>query len=483
MSNLKKCPECGETFSGEEFCLIDGARLRRLNADPLQPEQAGPAMAGSAETAASRASGEARSWASRLSGLFGHDTARAAGSTARSDGPELPPELSGWAVSRPLREDRWADGSALHVVDGQGHKALYKRYTAGSLTSSENYAFLSKSGSGALAQLLAHGHFTGSDYELVAWDEKTVSFIEWMQSNSTEAAATWFLRQTLEILNALAPVHAAPLWIEPGSLAVRNGALLLTDFGKLMKAGAKSGEFLASLPAVRTEFAAAEILKSKSWVPNSPMYSAGVIAMQLASGHAPTHFAIERGDLDLRHVQDDWLRTALLGLLYPDHRRRWTLENLVKWSNGQVVGLPDWSRLHPGAAEDAFVLHGRGFFLPSDLAVPLLENLDAAAERLEDVLGWLGKNPVMKEIVTDILINQRAGKSADWLLLRLAHRLNPECPKIWRGISLGEEQVESNLVELGRRATAGDAQATELVERLRTADLRGVYPLDGRVSS
>ena len=360
---------------------------------------------------------------------------------------------------------------------------MYKRYTAGSLTSSENYAFLSESGSSALARLLAHGHFTGSDYELIAWDEKTVAFVEWMQTNSTEAAATWFLRQALEILNALKPIQAAPLWIEPGSLAVRNGGLLLTDFGKLMKASKKSGEFLASLPAVRTEFAAPEILKSKSWLPSSPMYSAGVIAMQLASGHAPTHDSIERGDLDLRQIQDDWLRTALLGLLYPDHRRRWTLESLAKWANGQVVGLPDWSRLHPGAAHDAFVLHGRGFFLPSDLAVPLLENLDVASERLEDVLGWLGKNPVMRDIVSEIRINQRAGRSADWLLLRLAHRLNPDCPRIWRGISLEEEQVESNLVELGRRATRGDAQAMELVERLRTADLRGVYPLDGRASS
>ena len=106
MSTLKKCPECGETFSDEEFCLIDGARLRRQNADPLQPEQADSVMAqstASAETSESRGSGGGRSWASRLTGLFGHDIPRPTGSTSRAGGPELPPELSGWVASRPLR--------------------------------------------------------------------------------------------------------------------------------------------------------------------------------------------------------------------------------------------------------------------------------------------------------------------------------------------------------------------------------------------
>ena len=114
-------------------------------------------------------------------------------------------------------------------------------------------------------------------------------------------------------------------------------------------------------------------------------------------------------------------------------------------------------------------------YLPSDLAEPLLQDLDLSAERLDDVLDWLNDNPAMREVANEIAINRRNGRSNDWLLLRLAHRLNPTWPRVWRGISLEDAVVERNLFELGRRAMNDDRHAKALIDRLQRAELVGVY--------
>ena len=387
----------------------------------------------------------------------------------------LPPELQGWTPEEPLSEIKTTDGTVLRVLDRQGICGVYKRYAIGSLTSGESYDCLRQSQAPSLARLVAHGQFHGTDFELFACDTNAVPFNEWIQRNVNESAAVWFIRQCVDILGPLARDRIAPLWLEPTSFVLSRDALILVDYGKLMQVRSTGSGFLATLPASRTEYAAAEIFKTKVWYANSPLYSVGAIAMQIVSGHAPTHQATESGDLDFLVIQDDALRYAIQGLLYPDPARRWQLTDLVKWTEGVPVDLPDWSRLRPGAARSAFVLHGRNFYLPSDLAEPLLQNLDLSAERLDEVLDWLNDNPAMREVSNEIVIHRRQGRSSDWLLLRLAHRLNPACPRIWRGISLDDAVVERNLFELGRRAMNGDPDARALIDHLQKAELRGVY--------
>ena len=114
---------------------------------------------------------------------------------------------------------------------------------------------------------------------------------------------------------------------------------------------------------------------------------------------------------------------------------------------------------------------------------PLLQDLDLSAERLDEVIDWLNDNPAMREVSNEIAIHRRHGRSTDWLLLRLAHRLNPVCPRIWRGVSLDDAAVERNLFELARRAMNGDAEAKALIDRLQQADLSDVYTVKSEVRS
>lgn len=510
MATQLMCPTCGEAFADEEYCPVHGARLRAVSSAPA-PAPA-PSTAASDALAASRTptqaqalqeperpAGEPSSQSTEVPGVTKHsgkpslmsrltDRLRRTTEPAPNSGAEprtagLPPELTGWALVMPLIEHKSLDGSSQQVVDADQRRALYKCYSPGSLTSNNAYAQLKQLHCTGLVPLLAQGHFSGKDFELIAEDAAAKPFDEWVQCNLGDGAAVWFIRQCAEILTSLASVQLAPLWLEPSSFVVSAGTLKLIDYGKLMQVHAGGSGFLATLPASQTEYAGAEIFKTKHWHPNSPLYSVGAIAMQLAAGHAPTHHVTEHGDIDLRVIRDAGLRSAIQGLLYPDPERRWQISDLVKWTQGSPVDLPDWSRLRPGAANSAFVLHGRNIHLPGDLAEPLLQDLDLSAERLDEVIDWLNDNPAMREVSNEIAIHRRHGRSTDWLLLRLAHRLNPVCPRVWRGVSLDDAAVERNLFELARRATNGDVEAKALIDRLQQADLSGVYTVKSEVRS
>ena len=499
MANQLMCPTCGKAFADEEYCPVHGARLRVAlsatvtsedsvatpvppNAHLLEGLADEPSWPSTAAPVVTRGPGKA-SLKSRLAGLLRGtpETAPNLGAAPRAAG--LPPELKGWALAVPVTEHRALDSVSQQVVDANQTRAFYKCYSTGSLTSNNAYAQLKQVQCGGLVPLLAHGHFNGKDFELIAHDVAAKPLDEWAQRNLGEPAALWFIRQCADVLTSLHGVELAPLWLEPASFVVSGSALKLTDYGKLMQLSATASGFLATLPASQTEYAGAEVFKTKHWHANSPLYSVGAIAMQIAAGHAPTHQATECGDIDLRVIRDDALRAAIQGLLYPEPERRWKIADLVKWTQGSTVDLPDWSRLRPGAARSAFVLHGRNVHLPSDLAELLLQDLDLSAERLNEVIDWLNDNPSMREVSNEVAIHRRQGRSSDWLLLRLAHRLNPACPRVWRGVSLDDAAVERNLFELGRRAMNGDVEAKALIDRLHEAKLGGVYTVSSEPTS
>ena len=393
MATQLVCPTCGEAFADEEYCPVHGARLRAVSSAPAPA----PTTTASDALAASRTLTHARpleeperpavessSQSTAVPGVTKHpgkpslmsrlaDRLRGTTEPAPTSGAEtrtagLPPELTGWALVMPFIEHKSLDGLSQQVVDADQRRALYKCYSTGSLTSNNAYAQLKQLHCAGLVPLLAQGHFSGKDFELIAHDAAAKPFDEWVQCNLGDGAAVWFIRQCAEILTSLASVQLAPLWLEPSSFVVSASALKLIDYGKLMQVHAGGSGFLATLPPSQTEYAGAEIFKTKHWHSNSPLYSVGAVAMQLAVGHAPTHHVTEHGDIDLRVIRDDGLRSAIQGLLYPDPERRWQIADLVKWTHGSPVDLPDWSRLRPGAARSAFVLHGRNIHLPGDLA-------------------------------------------------------------------------------------------------------------------
>ena len=110
----------------------------------------------------------------------------------------------------PLIEHKSLDGLSQQVVDADRRRALYKCYSTGSLTSNNAYAQLKQVQCGGLVPLLAHGHFNGKDFELIAHDVAAKPLDEWAQRNLGEPAALWFIRQCADVLTSLHGVELAP---------------------------------------------------------------------------------------------------------------------------------------------------------------------------------------------------------------------------------------------------------------------------------
>lgn len=504
------CARCGTNYADEwlEFCPDDGSPLTAGAEELLKDNDPAPGAsdAGVADNTSPTGEAEAASHVhqeedpvpiadpdtgavgsrglfDRVAEMFG---ARSTHRDASPLDPTLTSQLPGWSVVEG-DEVRTVDGALLRVADGRGRFAFYKRYALGSLTSSECYGELQDRNCSGLARLIAHGQHSAhgygrrqvQDYELLERQGETVPFDEWLRGNLGEASALWFVRQASQILDALQSRRLFPLWLEPTSFMICTDRLVLFDFGKLMRPHSGDSGHLVTLPASRSAYSAAEVFKTQTWHANSAVYSLGVIAMQLIRGDAPIHQATEVGDVEFRSIRNDALRTAMRGLLFPEAQGRWRIDDLMRWARGESVETPDWSRLRPGASRTAFMLHGRSFHLPSELAEPILQDLDLGSERLDELLSWLDGNPATREIANEIKLCRRQGRSNDWLLMRLAHRLDPTGPRIWRGISLADDVVQTNLFELGRRAVAGDERARELVDRLERVDLREIYETFG----
>lgn len=469
------CPRCHRDFPGEEFCPDHGDRLRTAMAAPRPGEPApGPSES---ETKPSVEKAPIKpGLASRLgqlgSKLFNTGSDRGEQAAAF----QLPSEISDWQVDPSAALERDAEATWHKVTGPAGQSGRYKRYASASLTNSSVYEQIQAlPQSPFFGRLLAFGVHEGQTYELVEVGRDGTRFHQWIHQEVNEAAAIWFIKQSSQALAWIAGQQLVPVWLEPASFHLDGQGLKLTDFGKLVHTQKASCGFIPVLPPSRPEYAAPEVLKSKTWHVNSSLYSLGCIAMQMTTGHAPTHSATECGDLDFAKVQDARLQQALMGLLHPDPTQRWQSHQLQTWCNGSLVDAPDWSHLRPGAARTAFVMHGRNIFVPTHLAVALLEDLDLSAERIDDALAWLQSIPTQVDVVNEIARHRRSGRTMDWLILRLAHLLAPDAPRIWRGVSLDEGDVERNLIELGRRASQGDQASMALVDRLDAAQLKGVF--------
>lgn len=498
------CARCGADYddSSLEFCLADGSPLLAVADEPLTDNTraldasssrgSDGARPGSEPDIATRARDDAATAPStdpctgaygsgglfeRVAGMFPGLSTQYGAAAAET---ALPSGLEEWSPAGG-DEIRTVDGTLVRVTDGRGRFAFHKRYASGSLASSECYDEMRDIGCTGLARLIAHGQHPvqgwrhGQDYEILEYTGETVGFDEWIRNNLGEASALWFVRQAAVILGELQSRRVFPLWLEPASFMLSANRLVLFDYGKLLRPHVGDGGHLMTLPASRSAYAAAEVFKTQTWFKNSVVYSLGAIAMQLIRGDAPIHQATEIGDVEFRTIGNDELRIAVRGMLFPEAQGRWCINDLLRWSAGGTVPTPDWSRLRPGASRTAFVLQGRSFHMPSEIAEPMLQDLDLAFARLDELLAWLDENPATREVANEIKLCRRQGRSSDWLMMRLAHRLDPTGPRIWRGISLADDNVETNLFELGRRAVDGDKRASELVRLLEQADLRGVY--------
>jgi hypothetical protein len=418
-------------------------------------------------------------------GLLGRlKTMMTMGSNAQSPSEKILPEAvfaKGWELegSRAVQSTDSADFFSVQRNGGR-ERALFKRYRSGSDTSPSVYEILGDWNPEKCAKLLFSGNarVAGAecDSELIHTG-RSIPFSDYLTDNPDMGAsgARWFLSESLEIVQELWHLGLTSSSLHPDSFMVGpEGDLLLCDYGQMF-ATEPENRFIPGVKNLKMEYAAPEIVNQRRiHTRKSVMYSLGAMAAFLTWGYVPTHSAVLSGDLDFASLPQGIL-APLMGLLYPDPENRWNADDLDLWLQGKPPATPDWSRLKPGASSKAFVIHGQAVHLPENLSGFLYDTPNAAADRLDEMLDWLDENPMARDIAREIRRNQADGRNPDWLVLRLAFLLNREHPRSFHGISLDDDVAAVNLAELGRRASNGDAEALDLVERIHNAELHDVF--------
>ncbi len=406
------------------------------------------------------------------------------GAGTQSPSQKILPEAlitAGWELegSRAVHRTDSADFFSVKRNNGK-ENALFKRYRSGSDTSPSVYEILANWNPEKCAKLLFSGNVgvAGGEFdsELINTG-RTVPFSGYLADNPDmgTSGARWFLSESHGIIRELHHLGLTSSNLHPDSFRVGpEGDLLLCDYSQMFAAEPEN-RFIPGVKNLKMEYAAPEVVNQRQiHTQKSVMYSLGAMAASLAWGYVPSHTAVLSGDLDFAALPQDMV-APLMGLLFPDPEKRWGADDLDLWLQGKNPEKPDWSRLKPGASSKAFVIQGKAIHLPENLSGFLYASPKAAAARLDELLDWLDENPPVRDIAREIRRHQADGRNPDWLVLRLAFLLNSDHPRSFHGIALDDDVVGVNLAELGRRASAGDMEAMDLVERLYNAELHDVF--------
>lgn len=472
---MKYCPQCGserEYENTEDFCPVHRVRLvlkttapQSLESIPSEGETGGNGLFG------------------RLKTMFPFGGKAVRDSENGGTDAILPRELvlQGWTLEDPKASTStaWADFFRVRKSGGS-ETALFKRYRGGSSTSSSVYKILE----GIEPVRLAHLRYSGNvksagsvfDSELLGMDDDA-PFESYFSGNPepAEGDVRWFLGEGLNILEELSSNGLSCSALDPFGLTLNaSGEIRLSDFGRIY-AREPFSRFVPGTADMNIEYAAPEIVTRRILdTRKSAMYSLGILVARMVWGYIPSQTAVLSGDLDFASLAKG-LEVPLMGLLYPEPDQRWGETELKRWLDGDEPSVPDWSRLKPGASQRAVVFHGKAVYLPEDLAGMLYQDPDAGSDRLDEILDWLGENPRVRDTALEIRRHRASGRSRDWLVLRLAFRLNPRHPRSFLGISLDDDVLAVNLAELGRRAAAGDKDAMERVVRIHGSELNDVF--------
>lgn len=193
--------------------------------------------------------------------------------------------------------------------------------------------------------------------------------------------------------------------------------------------------------------------------------------------------ALRAGNIPFHTIADARLARILQGCLWVSSiEGRWSLDQLqtaVAVPLDQLPPVDDWAQLGPRAMSNAFALAGRTYWRVEDLLAQavLPQNWPQATAQIGAMLDWIESGSPWSSLAAHQRTQLESGRSADYVLIQLAHGVIPDLPRTWRGLDFSDAHARTALVHLAQRNLAANttAEEAEQLETLFLADLRGAF--------
>lgn len=407
----------------------------------------------------------------------------------------LPPSLveAGWELSGQLISHEAAD--LWPVRRAAGDSGVFRRYRAWVLTAPAVYDMLRSQPCVALTSLLDHGtvnlkgHAQAS-YELTNLPADGQPLPTWLSmAPPSEAKALALLPHLVAMLNTVASYGLQPISFQSAQLhRYPDGHLVLDNCGALARTDQHLTDYRPELDQnalLSRVWSAPEIGEQLVASPKGAVFSAGQVLAQALWGQPIDTAALRAGLVPFASIEDQRLARVLQGCLWVHTiEGRWDLAQLSAAASAPIDQLPaaeDWSQLGPRAMGNAFGFAGRSFWRVEELleATVQAQNWSQALSQLNSILDWIEDGSPWASLATELRGDFEGGHSADWVLVRLAHGVQPKLPLTWRSLDFSDGHVRNSLISLAQRnlSTNTTPEEAELLDRLFRADLRGAFIL------
>lgn len=382
------------------------------------------------------------------------------------------------------------------AVENSEVKAVFRRYTSGVITTKPTYEALFEKAintKDAIANLYSYGTVpvgggARRDYEIVAMPAGQPLDI-WLKHKGEHGVdlACYLAPLLKDLLKRMQDLSLRPITLGPKMLWIDTDKNVITLGVLGAIAPCEDSDYycpdLTNNALLTLPYAAPELLGRRIIASTTETFSVGQLLLQAMFGEPRDHNFIVDGSIPFAGVENQMLRSVLMGTLWPYPDRRWSVQNLnsaLVPEDADFPKCPPWRSLCPGAAKAAFTLGGEDYYLPEDLLEAVVKHWDEALLRCDDLLRWLditrfkGQAGLLRQ-------EKLGGRSADWVFLHLRRLVLPDAPIVWRGYSFDDADAEHTLISLAQRALAAgeDArQAQSDLDKLFSADLRSAFTLN-----
>ena len=335
-----------------------------------------------------------------------------------------------------------------------------------------------------IVRVLARGESDGIAYELMEYC-RPGSLRDHMAAAHGD---TGFARRVLEQLApALEHLHGCGLIhrdLKPPNVLVRTLEpldLVLTDFG-ISSLAEGTQHFTSTSRTVR--YAPPEAMSGVLSI-KADYWSLGMILLELLAGRHPfdglseaviNHQLLTRS-IDVSEVADPHWQHLVRGLLLRDPRKRWGAAEVRAWLAGDLMldvdALPA-DDVAPASLLRPYQIEDKRCLSAESLGLALIAHWTTGVKDLARgfVTAWLRDDLRDQNLVRFVLdLMDDATLTPDLRLLRLALRLVPDMPAVWRGVALDDE----SLADVVRRALAGERAAADFLKNLHDADALAVF--------
>ena len=414
------------------------------------------------------------------------DAGAAAPSDPASGASPLPPDL---AVRFTVHRELPAEGAEadLFFVDDRrtGERSVLKLYRAGVEVDAAALEQLAQADIAHVVRIEAHGRIGNRAYEVLEHiPAGDLSVFQQRHGPSIEPGVVRTILQ--ELADAVEHLHDVLGLrhgdVKPANILVRTEDpldLVLADFGL---AAVTDATLVFGGQGHRSRmYASPEQVAGAAGLPPD-IWALGVVVMELLLGHHPLA-ELATGTIDYHLVSQPWpinpdlvedpsWQRFLSGTLHRDPVRRWTVGDVQDW----LAGHPTPEVADPAAAggsTQVFELEGRHYTSLKGVATALVSRWEVGRSRVAHgaVQRWVrarGDDPQLAAWFEE-LEGQRWDEHGR--LVRVALRLHPELPPVYRGYDISLEGLRGLAAEAVRDGE--DSPASQVARSLLEQDVIG----------